>query len=65
MKDRPVFVEVILLVVLLVLRKRLQLVVQLFREAGHAVRAMPLLVLLPLLVSSPPPRQPSQLISAG
>jgi len=42
---------VILLLVLLVMRKRLQLVVQLFREAGHAVHAMPLLVLLPLVVS--------------
>jgi solute carrier family 44 protein 1 (choline transporter-like protein) len=44
---------VILLLVLLVMRKRLELVVQLFREAGHAVHAMPLLVLLPLVVSPP------------
>ena len=42
--------QVILLLLVLVMRRRLQLVVQLFREAGAAVHAMPLLVLLPLLV---------------
>ena len=35
-----------------VLRKRIQLVVQLFKEAGAAVHAMPLLALWPLVVSS-------------
>ena len=31
-----------------VLRKRIKLVIQLFKEAGRAIHAMPLLVLLPL-----------------
>ena len=33
------------------MRKRIQLVVQLFKEAGAAVHAMPLLVLAPFAVS--------------
>ena len=36
---------------MLVLRKRIELVIQLFKEAGKAIQAMPLLVLLPLGVS--------------
>ena len=43
------YLQVIVLLVLLVLRKRIKLVIALFREAGHAVHAMPLLVLVPLL----------------
>jgi len=40
---------VIVLLVLLVMRKRIKLVVTLFKEAGKAVHAMPILVLLPFL----------------
>jgi len=43
------FVLIAVLLVLLVMRKRIALVVTLFKEAGKAVHAMPLLVLLPLL----------------
>ena len=43
--------QVILLLIILVLRKRIALVVQLFKEAGKAVQAMPLLILQPLWVS--------------
>ena len=42
--------QVIVLLVLLVMRKRIKLVVTLFKEAGKAVHAMPILVLLPFLV---------------
>lgn len=42
-------VLVLVLLVLLIMRKRIKLVVALFKEAGKAVHAMPLLVLLPLL----------------
>ena len=41
---------VLLLLVLLVLRKRIQLVVTLFTEAGKAVHNMPLLLIQPLVV---------------
>ena len=41
----------IVLLILLILRKRIALVVQLFKEAGKAVHAMPLLILQPLVVS--------------
>ena len=41
--------QAVVLLVLLVLRKRIKLVIALFQEAGHAVHAMPLLVLVPLL----------------
>ncbi|XP_023339526.1 choline transporter-like protein 1 [Eurytemora carolleeae] len=40
-------VTAVILLILLVLRKRIQLVVQLFKEAGAAVHAMPLLVFAP------------------
>ena len=43
-------VAVILLLILLVLRKRIKLVVQLFKEAGKAVHAMPLILLQPFWV---------------
>jgi len=42
-------VGVIVLLILLVVWKRVKLVVQLFREAGRAVHAMPLILLQPLL----------------
>lgn len=43
--------QVVILIILFVLRKRIGLVVALFHEAGKAVHAMPYLVLIPLLVS--------------
>ena len=43
--------QVIVLLVILVMRKRIKLVVQLFKEAGKAINSMPLLLLEPLLVS--------------
>ena len=42
--------QIVILIVLFVLRKRIGLVVALFHEAGKAVHAMPYLVLIPLLV---------------
>ena len=39
------------MLVVLVMRKRIQLVVQLFREAGKAIASMPILLLQPILVS--------------
>ncbi|XP_074640243.1 choline transporter-like protein 1 [Tubulanus polymorphus] len=41
-------VTVIILFILLIMRKRIQLVVQLFKEAGKAIGKMPLLLLQPL-----------------
>jgi hypothetical protein len=43
--------QVIVLLVILVMRKRIKLVTQLFKEAGRAINSMPLLLLEPLLVS--------------
>ena len=43
-------VSVIILLILLVLRKRIKLVVQLFKEAGKAVQNMPLILIQPLWV---------------
>jgi hypothetical protein len=43
--------QVIVLLVILVMRKRIKLVIQLFKEAGRAINSMPLLLLEPLLVS--------------
>lgn len=40
-----------MLLVILVMRKRIKLVIQLFKEAGKAINSMPLLFLEPLLVS--------------
>ena len=40
-----------MLLVILVMRKRIKLVIQLFKEAGKAINSMPLLLLEPLLVS--------------
>lgn len=45
-------ITVLVLLVILVLRKRVQIVVQLFKESGKAVAAMPVLIFLPILVSS-------------
>jgi solute carrier family 44 protein 1 (choline transporter-like protein) len=42
-------VMVIVLLVILVMRKRIKLVIQLFKEAGKAINSMPLLLLEPLL----------------
>lgn len=42
--------QVIVLLVILVMRKRIKLVIQLFKEAGRAINSMPLLFLEPLLV---------------
>ncbi|PNF24373.1 Choline transporter-like protein 1 [Cryptotermes secundus] len=42
-------VTVIVLLVILVMRKRIKLVIQLFKEAGRAINSMPLLLLEPLL----------------
>jgi solute carrier family 44 protein 1 (choline transporter-like protein) len=41
-----------MLLILLVMRKRIQLVVQLFFEAGKAIQNMPLLLLQPVWVRS-------------
>lgn len=38
------------IVIILVMRKRIRLVIQLFKEAGRAISAMPLLLLEPFLV---------------
>jgi solute carrier family 44 protein 1 (choline transporter-like protein) len=46
-----VIFQVIVLLVILVMRKRIKLVIQLFKEAGRAINSMPLLLLEPLLVS--------------
>jgi hypothetical protein len=43
--------QVIVLLVILVMRKRIKLVIQLFKEAGKAINSMPLLLFEPLLVS--------------
>uniref|UniRef100_K1RVJ4 Choline transporter-like protein n=1 Tax=Magallana gigas TaxID=29159 RepID=K1RVJ4_MAGGI len=43
-------VMVIVILVLLVMRKRIGLVVQLFKEAGHVVSSVPFLLLLPLWI---------------
>lgn len=40
---------VVIMLVVLVMRKRIQLVVQLFREAGKAIASMPVLLLQPVL----------------
>ena len=45
------YFQVIILLILLVLRKRIKLVVQLFKEAGKAVHSMPLILLQPFWVS--------------
>lgn len=44
-------VAVVTLLVVLVMRKRIALVAQLFREAGKAVYAMPAILLQPIYVS--------------
>lgn len=44
------FSKVVVVLVVLVMRKRIALVVQLFREAGKAVYAMPALLLQPIYV---------------
>lgn len=44
-------VTVIVLLVLLVMRKRIKLVIQLFKEAGKAIASMPFLLLEPILVN--------------
>ena len=44
-------VSVIILLILLVLRKRIKLVVQLFKEAGKAVQCMPFILIQPFWVS--------------
>ncbi|XP_066901470.1 choline transporter-like protein 1 [Halyomorpha halys] len=41
-------VTIVILLIILVMRKRIKLVVQLFREAGKAVSSMPLLLLQPI-----------------
>ena len=43
-------VSVIILLILLVLRKRIKLVVQLFKEAGKAVQSMPFILIQPFWV---------------
>ena len=43
------FYQVLLLLVVFVLRKRVAIVVQLFREAGSALLAMPCLVIQPFI----------------
>jgi len=44
--------QVILLLILFVMRKRIKLVVQLFYEAGKAVQSMPLLLIQPIWVNN-------------
>lgn len=43
-------VTIMVLLIILVMRKRIQLVIQLFKESGKAIAAMPFLLLEPLLV---------------
>ena len=43
--------QVLVLLVMLVLRKRIALVIQLFKEAGKAVASMPFIILQPAWVS--------------
>jgi solute carrier family 44 protein 1 (choline transporter-like protein) len=43
-------VTLLVILIIVVMRKRIELVVQLFKEAGKAMAAMPLLLLQPLLV---------------
>lgn len=42
--------QVVILLIILVMRKRIALVMQLFHEAGKAVYAMPVLLLQPVYV---------------
>lgn len=44
-------ITVCVILIVLVMRKRIQLLVQLFKEAGKALASMPYLLLEPLLVS--------------
>lgn len=46
------FLTVVFLLIVLAMRKRLNLVALLFREAGRAISAMPFILLQPLLVRS-------------
>lgn len=43
--------SVIIALIILVMRKRITLVVQLFKESGNAISRMPFLLVEPLLVS--------------
>lgn len=43
-------VTVIIVLIIFVMRKRINLLVRLFKEAGKAVRKMPILLIQPLLV---------------
>lgn len=43
-------ISVCIVLLILVMRKRIQLVIQLFKEAGKAVAAMPLLLFQPVIV---------------
>jgi solute carrier family 44 protein 1 (choline transporter-like protein) len=44
-------ITIVVCLVILVMRKRIKLVIQLFKEAGKAISSMPLLLLEPILVS--------------
>lgn len=44
-------ITVVVLLIILVLRNRIRLVIQLFKEAGKAIGAMPVMLLQPVLVS--------------
>lgn len=44
-------ISICIVLLIIVMRKRIKLVVQLFKEAGKAVSAMPLIIFQPILVS--------------
>ena len=44
--------QLLLLIVLFIMRKRIKLVTALFREAGRAIQDMPFLLIQPMIVST-------------
>lgn len=44
-------ITIVVFLLILVMRKRIQLVIQLIREAGKAIAAMPIILFEPILVS--------------
>ena len=51
--ENKVLLQVVVWLILLVMRSRIGLVAQLFKEAGKAIGAMPLLLFQPIWVSIP------------
>lgn len=52
----PCAQQVIMLLIIFILRNKLKLIIQLFKEAGKAVSSMPLIILQPLWVRICPAR---------